>query len=133
MTKIADKNENAFEYSYSAQQSREAQKIRDQYLPKTENVLDELKRLDRKVKRPATILAYVLGSLSAIIMGSGMSLVMTDIGTTLGMTETVTPGIIIGIVGMVMAVANYPVYKKILAGRKEKYADQIIALSDKLM
>lgn len=128
-----DKMENTFEYNYSAQQSQEAQMIRAQYLPKTENTLDELKRLDRKVKRPAAVLAYVLGSLSAIIMGSGMSLVMTDIGAMLGMTETLIPGIILGVVGMVMAIANYPIYKKILAGRKEKYAEQIIALSDKLM
>ena len=126
-------NEKTFEYSYSAQQSQEAQRIRAQYIPKTENALDELKRLDRKVKFPAVTLAYVLGSLSAIIMGSGMSLVMTDIGEMMGMTETLTPGIVIGVVGMVMAIANYPIYKKILSARKAKYADQIIALGDNLM
>ena len=125
--------ENTFEYTYSAQQSQEAQRIRAQYLPKTESALDELKRLDRKVKRPAAILAYMLGSLSAIIMGSGMSLVMTDIGVMLGMTDPLIPGAVLGVIGMVMAIANYPVYKKVLAGRKAKYAEQIIALSDKLM
>lgn len=124
---------NSFEYNYSAQQGREAEMIRAQYLPRTESALDELKRLDRKVKRPAAVLAYVLGSLSALVMGSGMSLVMTDIGAMLGMTEPQTTGIVIGIVGMVIAIINYPVYKKILADRKAKYAEQILALSDKLL
>ena len=68
------------------------QKIRTQYTEKEHSQLDALKELDTKVKRPANVFAYVFGSISAIIMGSGMSLVMTDIGTQLGMTETMVPG-----------------------------------------
>ena len=109
------------------------QKIRTQYTEKEHTQLDALKELDTKVKRPANVFAYVFGSVSAIVMGSGMSLVMTDIGTQLGMTETMVPGIVIGVVGMVMAIVNNPMYKKILASRRKKYAAQIIALSDKLM
>ena len=109
------------------------QKIRTQYTEKEHSQLDELKALDTKVKRPANVFACVFGSVSTIIMGCGMSLVMTDIGTQLGMTETMVPGIVIGVIGMVMAIANYPMHKKILASRRKKYADQIIALSDKLM
>ena len=109
------------------------QKIRTQYTEKEHSQLDALKELDTKVKRPANVFAYVFGSISAIIMGSGMSLVMTDIGTQLGMTETLVPGIVIGVIGMVMAIVNYPMYKKILASRRKKYADKIIALSDELM
>ena len=109
------------------------QKIRTQYTEKEHSQLDALKELDTKVKRPANVFAYVFGSISAIIMGSGMSLVMTDIGTQFGMTETMLPGIVIGVIGMVMAIVNYPMYKKILASRRKKYADKIIALSDELM
>ena len=109
------------------------QKIRTQYTEKEHSQLDALKELDTKVKRPAYVFAYVFGSISAIIMGSGMSLVMTDIGTQFGMTETMVPGIAIGVIGMVMAIVNYPMYKKILASRRKKYADKIIALSDELM
>lgn len=109
------------------------QKIRTQYTEKEHSQLDALKELDTKVKRPANVFAYVFGSISAIIMGSGMSLVMTDIGTQLGMTETLVPGIVIGVIGMVMAIVNYPMYKKILASRRKRYADKIIALSDELM
>lgn len=109
------------------------QKIRTQYTEKESTELDALKALDSKVKKPANVFAYTFGSISAIIMGAGMSLVMTDIGAMLGMENTMVPGIIIGIIGMVLAIINYPMYKNILGARRRKYADQIIALSDKIM
>ena len=109
------------------------QKIRTQYTEKEHTQLDELKELDAKVKRPANVFAYVFGSISAIIMGSGMSLVMTDLGSTLGMENAMVPGIVIGVIGMIMAIATYPIYKKMLASRRAKYADRIMELSDKIM
>ena len=109
------------------------QKIRTQYTEKEHTQLDKLKELDKKVKRPANIFGYTFGSISAIVMGSGMSLVMTEIGSMLGMENTMIPGIIIGVVGLIMAIINYPIYKKILNSRKKKYADEIIKLSDSIM
>lgn len=109
------------------------QKIRTQYTEKENTQLDALQALDAKVKRPANIFAYIFGCAAAIIMGSGMSLVMTDIGTTVGIADPMIPGILIGIVGMFMAIVNYPIYKGILGARRKKYADKIIALSDKIM
>ena len=109
------------------------QKIRTQYTEKEHTGLDELKELDSKVKRPANVFSYIFGIISAIIMGSGMSLVMTDIGATVGISDPMLPGIIIGIAGMFMAIINYPIYKGILGARRKKYADKIIALSDKIM
>ena len=109
------------------------QKIRTQYTEKEHTGLDELKELDTKVKRPANVFAYIFGSISAIIMGGGMSLVMTDISETVGIENPMLYGIIIGIVGMFMAIVNYPIYKGILGSRRKKYADKIIALSDKIM
>ena len=109
------------------------QKIRTQYTEKEHTQLDELKELDAKVKRPVNVFAYIFGCISAIIMGSGMSLVMTDIGEMIGMTSPMVPGIVIGIIGMIMAIVNYPIYQKKLAARRAKYADQIMQLSDKIM
>lgn len=108
------------------------QKIRTQYTEKQYTELDELKALDAKVKRPANTFAYTFGSLSAIIMGAGMSLVMTDVGAMIGITGMV-PGIAIGVVGMVLALCTYPIYKRILSARKKKFAPQIMKLSDKIM
>ena len=109
------------------------QKIRTQYTEKQHSELDELKELDAKVKRPARVFAYTYGSLSAIIMGAGMSLVMTDIGATIGLARAMVPGIAIGVVGMGLALTTYPIYKKILRSRKQKYAPAIMKLSDKIM
>ena len=109
------------------------QKIRTQYTEKEHTGLDELKELDLKVKRPANVFAYIFGSINAIIMGAGMSLVMTDIGGAVGIDDPMIPGIVIGVVGMLMAIINYPIYKGILGSRRKKYADKIIALSDKIM
>ena len=108
------------------------QKIRTQYTEKQHTELDELRALDRKVKMSADAFAYGFGAVSALTMGSGMSLIMTDIGQTIGMASPMTPGIVIGLVGMVMAIVNYPIYNGILTRRRKKYAQQIIALSDRL-
>ena len=110
-----------------------AERIRTQYVARQTTELDMLRSLDAKVKRPANVFAYVFGSLSAIIMGAGMSLIMTDIGAILGIANTMLPGIAIGIVGMVMALVNYPIHKEIMNARKKKYAPEIFALSDKIM
>ena len=109
------------------------QKIRAQYMEKESTELDALRRLDAKVKRPASVFAYIFGSVSAVIMGAGMSLVMTDIGSTIGMDFTMIPGIVIGVVGMIMALVNYPIYKGILNSRKKKYGAEILSLSEKIM
>ena len=109
------------------------QQIRTQYTEKENNGLDELKDLDKKVKRPANIFAYTFGTISSLIMGTGMSLVMSDIGTMLGLKDSLTLGIVIGVIGMMMVLANYPIYKKILNSRKKKYASQILELSEKLI
>lgn len=109
------------------------QKIRTQYAEKEHTELDDLKKLDAKVKRPANVFAYIFGCVGAIVMGSGMSLVMTDIGSAIGLENAMAPGIVIGIIGMLMAIVNYPIYKGILTSRRNKYAAQIMELSDKIM
>ena len=109
------------------------QKIRTQYTEAKHTELDELKALDAKVKKPANVFAYIYGSVSAIVMGAGMSLVMTDIGATIGLASAMVPGIVIGIVGMGLALTTYPIYKRILNRRKKKFAPRILALSEKIM
>lgn len=109
------------------------QKIRTQYTEKAHTRLDELKKLDARVKRPANVFAYLFGSLSAIVLGAGMSLVMTDVGTVIGLGDAMIPGIVIGTIGLIMALLNYPLYRGVLSARKKKYADRILSLSEELM
>ena len=108
------------------------EKIRSQYTQAQYTELDALKALDAKVKKPARVFGFTYGGIGTIVMGAGMSLVMTDIGAILGMGDTLVPGILVGIVGMVMALTTYPIYKKILNSRKKKYAGQIMELSDRI-
>ena len=109
------------------------QKIRSQYTEKEHTELDALKALDRKVRKPANVFGYVYGSLSAVIMGAGMSLVMTDIGEVIGMADGMIPGIVIGLVGLILALTTYPIHKRMLNSRKKKYAPEILKLSEQLM
>ena len=102
-------------------------------MEKTPSELDALRELDAKVKRPAKVFAYTFGSISAVIMGAGMSLVMTDIGATLGIASAMIPGIVIGVVGLGMALLTYPMYKGIMNSRKRRYGAEILKLSDKIM
>lgn len=111
-----------------------AQKIRAQYTEKQSTELDALRELDAKVKRPANVFSYIFGSISAIIMGAGMSLVMTDIASEIGFGgDPMKTGIIIGVIGMTLAIINYPIHNAILNCRKEKYGPKILALSEKIM
>lgn len=108
----------------------EIQKIRDRYTDKEPTVLDALKRLDKSVKRPADIFAYTFGTLAALVMGGGMSLIMTDIASTIGIAEPFVLGLTVGIFGMLAAILNYPIYRAVLKSRRKKYAEEIIKLSN---
>lgn len=108
-------------------------KIRTRYTEKERTGLDELKELDARVKRPAAVFAYIFGSIGAVIMGSGMSLVMTDISETVGIANPMLYGVVIGLIGMFIAVINYPIYKGMIGSRRKKYADKIIMISDQIM
>ena len=112
-----------------------AEKIRTQYMEKTPSELDELRELDAKVKRPANIFAYVFGSISAIIMGAGMSLAMTDLGDALGMTQMIAMlvGISVGVVGGILASLAYPLHQLVVKREREKIAPEILRLTEELL
>ncbi len=107
------------------------QQIRTQYTEKEFTKVDELKLLDAKVKKPAKIFAYVFGTIGALMLGGGMSLIMTDIAK--GSNAAFVIGLIIGVAGLIMSIVNYPIYTRKLAVRRSEYADRIIKLSDEIM
>ena len=92
-----------------------------------------LRRLDGEVTRKATVAALSIGIIGALIMGTGMSLVMTDIGEYLGIENTMIIGIIIGVIGIAAVAAAYPLYDYVTKKEREKIAPEIIRLSDELM
>lgn len=109
------------------------QNIRNQYMQPEHTDLDTLKALDRNVKKPATIFAILFGTISALIMGSGMSLIMTDIGSVIGIPKPIFPGLLIGIVGMLMVALTYPIYRGILHTRRKRYADKMLTQIEKIL
>lgn len=108
-----------------------AESIANEYSVKKSSKVVQLKKLDKKVKNFPSIFAYTFGIISALIMGTGMSLCLGSI--SLGSTvATMAVGIVLGIVGLAGAGVNYPIYKKLLSSRKEKYAGDIIALAKEI-
>lgn len=122
----------SFEYTYSAQRQQEVQDIRKQYLPKEEDKMDELRRLHAIPTQKAQSASLAVGIIGALILGTGMSLCMTDLGSALGNLAIVF-GIAVGIPGMVMVAAAYPVYNRVLKKERTKIAPEIMKLSDELM
>lgn len=110
-----------------------ARKIRTEYTEKKHTELEKLQELDSRVKRPANVFGYLYGGIAALVMGGGMSLTMTDLGEILGLEDPLVTGIIIGLLGMAMAASTYPIYRKILTGRRKRYAQEILALSGKIL
>ena len=112
-------------------QTKTIEKIRSSYEKKETTKFDELKELDKKVKNPAKIFAYVFGLLSSLVLGTGMCLAMKVIGNSLSFSMPV--GIGVGLLGILLISVTYPLYKAILNARKKKYASKILALSEKII
>lgn len=93
----------------------------------------QLRRLDARVYSKATTASLVVGIIGALIMGIGMSLVMTEIGAALGTMLSMIIGICVGIIGIVLMSLAYPVYNRTLKKEREKIAPEILRLTDELM
>lgn len=117
-------NNDKFEYTYSAKQQSELENIRKKYLPQEESKMDRLRRLDESVTRPGTMISIIVGIAGTLIMGFGMCL-------CLEWSEFI-PGVIIGVVGMVILAAAYPIYSKITQKQREKIAPEILRLTDEI-
>ena len=123
---------NAFEYTYSAQQQREVEAIRQKYLPKEEDKMDKLRQLHAIPTRKAQCVSLTVGILGALIMGTGMSLILTELGAALGSLAMIL-GIVVGLTGMVLVALAYPVYHRTKKREREKIAPEILRLTDELL
>jgi hypothetical protein len=122
----------SFEYTYSAEQQKEVEEIRKKYLPKEEDKMEQLRKLHAIPTQKAQAASLAVGIIGALIMGTGMSLAMTDIGAALGSLAMVL-GIFAGVAGMVLAALAYPTYNQVLRKQREKIAPEILRLSDELL
>ena len=107
-----------------------AESIANEYAPKDTSKVIALRKLDAKAKLPATVFTYSFGIISSLVLGIGMCLAMGQIGS--GTTGSFVLGIVIGIIGMIGMGVNYPIYKKLLANGKKKYAFEIMELAKEI-
>lgn len=117
-----------FEFTYSAKKQEEVEKIRNKYVLKEESKMEQLIRLDKQAERPGTIASIVIGTIGILILGAGMSCVLVGNSSI----EILAVGIVVGIIGMVVAGSAYPIYNKVTKKERKKVAEQIIALSNEL-
>ena len=134
---MENKEKEMFNYTYSAKEQEEIKAIRKKYAAqeKTEDKMEQLRRLDAAVTQKATSVSLVFGVIGALILGMGMSLAMTDIGNIIGLLGGMAMliGILIGIIGIVLVSVAYPIYNSIIKKEREKIAPEIIRLTDELM
>lgn len=125
-------NRNTFKMTYSAQQQEEIQAIRKKYTPREKDKMEQLRALDAGVTSKAAKRSVIVGVLGALIMGAGMSLVMTDLGAFLE-GAAFPLGIAIGVVGMGILALAYPIYNRTLKKERGKIAPEILRLTEELM
>lgn len=130
-------NHGGFSYCYSAKEQAEIKSIRDKYTPptETEDKMSRLRKLDASVTQTAQIVSLILGVVGSLILGFGMSLIITELSASLGLNSgsAMVIGIILGLIGGIAAAFAYPVYNVIVIAKRKKIAPEIIRLTDELM
>ncbi len=128
-------NSESFHYTYSAKEQEEIRNIRQKYAAtiEEEDKMTQLRRLDASVYSKANTASLVVGILGALLLGTGMSLIMTDLGKMLGSFWALFIGIGVGILGILLVSLAYPVYNYTLEREREKIAPDILRLTDELM
>ena len=121
----------SFEYTYSAQRQQEVEQIRKAYLPKEEDKLEQLRKLHALPVKKAQAASIALGVTGALILGTGMSLCMTELGAALGSLAMVL-GILVGVIGLVSVAVAYPVFNRVLEKERKKIAPEVLRLADEL-
>lgn len=124
-------NNNTFKMTYSAQEQAEIDNIRKKYTPREQSKLEQLRALDASATKKAAAAALIVGIVGALILGLGMSLVMTQLGEQLG--ENALPvGTIVGLAGLAVAACAYPLYQRALRRQRKKIAPLVLQLTDEL-
>ncbi|MEE8717163.1 MAG: dihydropteridine reductase [Coriobacteriales bacterium] len=107
-----------------------AEQLATEYAPKDTSKVVALRKLDQRAKLPAMVCAYSLGIIAALVLGVSMCLTMGVVGD--GSGAAFGTGIAVGIVGLVGVCVNYPLYQRLIARGKERYAADIVRLAQEI-
>ena len=124
-----ENNNGTFRYTYSAEQQEEIRSIRKKYLPREPEGMDKmerLRRLDRSTAKKGTAVSILLGVVGCLLLGVGMCCTMV------WTQHLFILGVLIGIIGIAVVAAAYPLYIRITRREREKLAPQILQLTDEL-
>lgn len=121
-----------FKMTYSADSREEIENIRSKYLPRRESRIERLRAIEAAVNKKATVASITIGIIGTLIMGMGMSLVMSDLGALFG-ALSLPIGIAAGVLGIVILAMAYPVYTLTLKRARKKAAPEVLRLTDELM
>lgn len=122
-----DQKNTTFQYTYSAREQEELKRIRNKYLPKEENKMELLRRLDAQVTQKATMYSIIVGIIGTLIFGIGMCCCM------IWADSVFVLGIIIGVIGMGVLALAYPLYNRTIKKERERIAPEVLRLTEDLM
>lgn len=124
---VINMDNEAFKYNYSAKEQEEIRRIREKYLPKEENKMELIRKLDAGATKKGVVSSLILGILSCLVLGAGMSMVMV------GGSNLFVLGIVTGLIGLAGMATAYPLYVRITKRERELIAPQILKLTEELM
>ena len=65
-----------YKFTYSSKQQEEVKQILQKYVPKEENKMEQLRRLDKSVSDKGFVCSLTVGIIGVLLLGGGMSMVM---------------------------------------------------------
>ena len=116
-----------FNYTYSAARNKEVESIRNKYMPREESKLERLKKLDLRVQMAGTIESLCFGIVGALVFGIGMCFFL-DVFTGAAWLSA-----LFMIIGTVIMISAYPIYRRIARKTKAELTPEILRLSEEIM
>ncbi|MBQ6719631.1 MAG: hypothetical protein IJN20_04705 [Oscillospiraceae bacterium] len=126
-------NDRSFQFTYSAEQQEEIMAIRKKYLPKQEDKMEQLRKLHHSATQKANAWSIGVGIIGVLFLGTGMSLIMTDLGTILGIINSFGYGLMVGLCGLILVASAYPIFNLVLKKERNRIAPEILKLTEELL
>lgn len=122
-----DQKNTTFQYTYSAKEQEELKRIRNKYLPKEENKMELLRKMDAQVTQKATMYSIIIGVIGTLILGIGMCCCLVWANSVFVL------GIIVGVIGMGILALAYPLFNRTIKTERERIAPEVLRLTEDLM